>query len=63
GGIGIDDQGMIGYTVPEIRRLLVYLIPPDTPAPTSTPGPGHTGADADSTRPAPCHYRTRGHVP
>ena len=41
---------MIGYTLPEIRRLLISLIQPAHPTPTAS-GPGPAGADDASTRP------------
>src|SRR5579862_1556498 len=32
-GVGTSDPGMIGYTLPEIRRLLISLIQADAPVP------------------------------
>jgi hypothetical protein len=61
GGIGIDDHGMIGYTVPEIRRLQVQLIlrhaRPDEHVWSWSRWRIRRQHQARS-----CHYRTRGHV-
>ena len=46
----IRDPGMIGYTLPEIRRLLISLIQGCAPGPKAS-GPGHAGAGDASTRP------------
>ena len=49
-GAGTSDPGMIGYTLPEIRRLLISLIQRYAPIPR-TSGPGPAGAGDASTRP------------
>lgn len=43
---------MIGYTLAEIRRLLIKIAQQPPPGP-NTPGHGHDGAAGASTRPAP----------
>ena len=42
---------MIGYTLPEIRRLLISLVQALRTRPRTTSGPGPAGADDASTRP------------
>lgn len=49
-GIGTSDLGMIGYTLAEIRRLLVSLVQACVPDPEGS-GAGAGGADDGSTRP------------
>jgi hypothetical protein len=59
-GIGVHDEGMIGFTLPEIRRLLVHLI-------LQYAHPvGHVWAWSDWRRrrqhqARQSHYRRRGH--
>ncbi|WLF52209.1 hypothetical protein [Rhodococcus opacus] len=49
---------MIGYTVPEIRRLLVYLI-----LRHARPDEHVWWRRRRQHQARTCHYRTRGHVP
>jgi len=61
GGTSPSSQGMIGYTLPEIRRLLTALIQ------TSTPDPRHVWSWSRWRRRRQyqarlCHYRQRGYV-
>ena len=60
-GAGTSDPGMIGYTLPEIRRLLVSLIQ------RYVPDPGHVWAWSHWRRRRQyqarlCHYRRRGYA-
>jgi hypothetical protein len=59
-GIGVSDHGMIGYTLPEIRRLLINLVQ------RYLPEPWHVWHWSDWRRRRQhlarfCHYRRRGH--
>ena len=60
-GVGIGEPGLIGYTLPEIRRLLVSLIQ------RYVPDPGRVWAWSHWRRRRQyqarlCHYRRRGYV-
>jgi len=50
-GIGASDPGMTGYTLPEIRRLLISLVPGLRTRPRGRLVPGPAGAGDASTRP------------
>ena len=60
-GIGTSDPGMIGYTLPEIRRLLISLVQ------ACAPDPGHVWSWSRWRRRRQyqarlCHYRRRGYA-
>ena len=60
-GAGTSDPGMIGYTLPEIRRLLISLIQ------RYAPDPGHVWSWSRWRRRRQyqarfCHYRRRGYA-
>jgi hypothetical protein len=60
-GIGTSDPGLISYTLPEIRRLLISLIP------RNAPDPGRVWAWSYWCRRRQyqvrlCHYRQRGYA-
>ena len=57
-GTGTSDPGMIGYTLPEIRRLLISLIQRYSPDPTRS-GRGPPGTENASTKPG---YATTGNA-
>jgi hypothetical protein len=59
-GIGTSDPGMIGYTVPEIRRLLVSLTQSCSPDPGSVWWSRWRRRRQYQAR--LCHYRQRGYA-
>ena len=61
GGVGTSDPGMFGYTLPEIRRLLINLIQ------VYSPDPVHVWSWSRWRRRRQyqarlCHYRRRGYA-
>jgi hypothetical protein len=60
-GIGASDPGMIGYMLPEIRRLLVSLVQACAPDPESV-WCWSRWRRRRRYQARLCHYRRRGHA-
>ncbi|HEX4258118.1 MAG TPA: hypothetical protein VH089_23730, partial [Streptosporangiaceae bacterium] len=60
-GIGTSDPGMIGYTLPEIRRLLINLIQRYSPSPESF-WSWSRWRRRRQYQARLCHYRKRGYA-
>jgi hypothetical protein len=58
-GVGTSDPGMIGYTVPEIRRLLISLVKPYAPDLARVWSWSRRRRQHQARL---CHYRQRGYA-